>query len=81
MNRFLCWTDSNGKRGYILATTPHTFKQVGVDLYLVADTVLVKLTTADDIFLVTRNEQAFAWVKTGDDSAKLAESVTEKGIV
>ena len=80
MNRFICWTDSNGKRGYLLSSTPHTFKQVGTDFYLEGDYTLAKITILTDIFLVTKHEQALAWVKTGDATGKLVESCTEKGI-
>lgn len=80
MNRFICWTDSNGKRGYLLASTPHTFKQVGTDYYLEGDYTLAKISVLTDIFLVTKHEQAFSWVKTGDDSGRLAETLDEKAL-
>lgn len=80
MNRFICWTDSNGKRGYLLASTPHTFKQVGTDYYLEGDYTLAKISVLTDIFLVTKHEQAFSWVKTGDYSGRLAETLDEKAL-
>lgn len=78
--RFICWIDEFGMRGMIPQSTPHTLRQIAGELYFEAPNIAVTLANDADIFIVTKEEQAFAWVKTGTAKGKLAETCTEKGV-
>jgi hypothetical protein len=80
MTRFICWQDINNYRGYIPESSPHTYKQVGSNYYFEAFGVTAQITTQSNIFIVTKLEQALNWVKTGNDTGRLAETCAEKGI-
>lgn len=81
MNRFLCWQDEHGNRGYIPESTPHVLTMIANVLYLEAPGVNANFTTADDFFIVAKLEHALDWVKNGNSRGKLSVTCAEKGVV
>jgi len=81
MERFICWLDEHGNRGYIPQSTAHTLLKVNNGLlYLEAPGVAANMATDADIFIVAKLEHAINWVKTGNDATKIAETCAEKGV-
>jgi len=78
--RFICWTDSHGNRGFIPQSTPHSLKKIGSILYFEAQSVVASIAADADIFMMSKEEQAMAFVKTGATAGKLAETCAEKGV-
>jgi len=81
MDRFLCWLDEHGNRGYIPASTPHVLTVIANVLYLEAPGVNANFASHEDVFIVAKLEHAINWVKTGVDKGKLSTTCAEKGVV
>lgn len=76
---FVCWVDSYGNRGFIPQSTPHLLRKIGGVLYFESQGVVAIIDADDDIFLMSKEEKAFTWVKTGSKAGKIAETCTAKG--
>ena len=81
MDRFLCWLDNHGNRGYIHMSTPHVLTVIANVLYLEAPGVNANFASDEDVFIVAKIEHALDWVKNGNSRGKLAVTCAEKGVV
>lgn len=78
-DKFLCYTDSKGFRGYIPPHTPYILRQISNTKYwLESDSVVAIIVTGtpntecnhynDFLGLVSKEEEAIKWLVCGDNS-------------
>ena len=80
MDRFLCWLDDHGNRGYIPESTPHVLRTIANVLYLETYATTATFASDEDVFMVAKLEHALDWVKNGNSRGKLATTCAEKGV-